>query len=910
MPHEAEQEPPGAVAGPSPSNGSTADPGLVALALFHDRLRTQHAACDHAFASLRHQVAEAMRAQGSALALGGHGQQALSPLYFEAATGVATAANILFRYLFEALFAHQTGAGTDLAAQLEAAARHHLGRTGGGGGDGGGSGTTSSTAVATAAGVNGTQDSATVTVTAAARLLQSLHALRQAPAAVQQAQRELLPEVPLMVPAPTAAAASHKSTGLARSPRKAHPTPPTQPAKASGATGQPPNTQQQQRSTAAARTPFAISSGYPPPVQVAIAALVLASYRRPSVVLPAASRETEEALAAAAGCCCLVTERPAPAAGGTTAALPPVRRATWAYLRSFLPKPQGKEKEEKEEGGPVAAEAERISSSVGPEGSAPVIIAAAPAAGPPGPQADDHADRYGSDGDEASYAEDEEDAELMALLDTLDEAVLSSSQQHGYGYGYGFGYGYPGGGLPALSQRIPSQSQQSGAACADLSADGLASQLMSGHGGGGPGLVLSLRGLSSSQHRTGRGKRPRAFIEERASATQTSAEGSRDAARRQRHAGADSPADDSGGVSSAAVEEWEVIPSQLSSAMESQQVVYIHRESDCSAAGGLSGATDANNELERALLLTRPPEQWVFQISNSCKERRRELVEAIRRLGGEVDTGSLFNPATTHLVVAEGLTERTEKYLSACAGGRFIVPPRYVLESDLRGHWLLGCMDVYNRNPLRRCFPPAGGLPLQPFAGWRVLLLVSQPSVASGIGTVLRAGGCKELQVFIFNGTEAPTDEDAEEEEEGGDGGGGTGAQPPRVTLSEATAVMRVSPRPPAVAALVGASPDGSTAGLTRAAAFDPALPAACTHLLVECLAMSAEPENPGNFTLPLWMPPSLTVAGLYPRTFTLELLYYCLCTSAGRVFDDAGTLLSEDALVAACRVEPYLEAV
>lgn len=145
--------------------------------------------------------------------------------------------------------------------------------------------------------------------------------------------------------------------------------------------------------------------------------------------------------------------------------------------------------------------------------------------------------------------------------------------------------------------------------------------------------------------------------------------------------------------------------------------------------------------------------RWRFQLSNSLKESKNELVKAIRQLGGHVENSSTYNPQTTHLVVAEGLAERTEKYLSCCAALKFIVSPCYVLDSLKRGKWLVDRLHEYDRNPLRRLV----GSPMTlPFTGWHVVLFTSTSSVSNGVVTVLKAGGCADITSYVFDGTETP----------------------------------------------------------------------------------------------------------------------------------------------------------
>lgn len=79
------------------------------------------------------------------------------------------------------------------------------------------------------------------------------------------------------------------------------------------------------------------------------------------------------------------------------------------------------------------------------------------------------------------------------------------------------------------------------------------------------------------------------------------------------------------------------------------------------------------------------------------------------------------------------------------------------------------------------------------------------------------------------------------------------------------------------------------------------------SHILLECNTMAAAPYL-DYFELPIWFPFMLRRghAHLWDKLYTLEVLYYTLCTSTNVVFDEHdGKLISEDYLTHACRVAP-----
>lgn len=906
---------------PSTSAGgvihSKADVSLVALAQFHERLRGQHVECGRAFASLQAQVTEAICAQQKALAALSGRRCSPGPLYYRAASDAVRAANVLFRYLFEGLFAHQLDACQDLARGLERAAR----------------GRAASPADAEA-------------VAAAAELQEALYVLRQVPERVQRAQRELLPEMPLIVGPPSAAPSPRGSSTAS------HPLPfGGERASGEGAAGarQPPAVEPS-RFAVRPRRVFAVSAAYSAEERGVIAELVKRTCRCGVVVLPQNSEEAEEAAAVRAGCCCLVTEKASPQRQALSPLGSPrsIVHTSMEHLREYfksriVPPRQG----ETATAATLQEEEDSASTAVLPPGAVSAALEgnvgdSAKGSSPMrhpflSPDRSPHALAPPPDkaiGEADNDEDNDEDAELTALLEMLDEAAHQQLSLTS----------------PALSVASPLLSQS------PLSHPSLTQQVTTiaaavaeGAPGGGnaDGLLAgdgttaspfderspSLRGLGrlddELSHRSAVAKRPRSYFVEKASASLSEALHADEERRlpprwpRRREPSPDSR--DSVAVADDEEDgEEAVIPSQSPplSVMESQTVRYQHigRPAGDRWPTTLVAVTDPSNELERALVARRPPPRhWLFQVSNSCKERRKQIVEAIRRLGSEVDTANLYHPEATHLVVAEGITERTEKYLSSCAAGKFVVPPRYVFESARRGHWLLGRMSEYNTNPLRRFVGGAAGTVAarRPFAGWHVLLVVSHPSVASGIRTVLTAGGCDDVQAFICNGEDNNRNDG--DDDDGDDGGeqqrlqrrGSADGAPPSIQLN-ASAKPGDTPKENDVGKekagprVVGRSPDGATDGLTSTTVFAEELLSGCSQILVECLTMSCRPGNAGNFLLPPWIPRSLMRPELYPRLFTLELLYYCLCTSPVAVFDEEGRLLGEERLTPACRVEPF----
>ncbi|CCW72333.1 unnamed protein product [Phytomonas sp. Hart1] len=156
-----------------------------------------------------------------------------------------------------------------------------------------------------------------------------------------------------------------------------------------------------------------------------------------------------------------------------------------------------------------------------------------------------------------------------------------------------------------------------------------------------------------------------------------------------------------------------------------------------------------------------------------------------------------------------------------------------------------------------------------PFASWRVLLLASQPFVINGISAVLRAGGCSYMHSFVFNG--------------------GSPGDPEEATKPH----------------IVDLSACGLTKELCVSSQLGDDLLKQCSHILVECATVS-ETSTTGHFNLPPWFPNQLRCPAYYPRIFTLELMYHCLCVSSDDLFDASGAVINEALISDACRVEPF----
>ncbi|KAK2837414.1 hypothetical protein Q5P01_014626 [Channa striata] len=141
----------------------------------------------------------------------------------------------------------------------------------------------------------------------------------------------------------------------------------------------------------------------------------------------------------------------------------------------------------------------------------------------------------------------------------------------------------------------------------------------------------------------------------------------------------------------------------------------------------------------------------VFQISGiKNREKKRVLVQGIQQLGGKYLGGSVYQYASTHLIIPQVLS--SEKFLAACAAGKWVVTPEYVLDSIKNASWLAeGPYEVAISTGATSTFYPvrqwrekvATGRLTGAFQGWRVLLMVQEPSRRAMFKRLLKAGRAK-----------------------------------------------------------------------------------------------------------------------------------------------------------------------
>ncbi|XP_024908792.1 SMC5-SMC6 complex localization factor protein 1 isoform X2 [Cynoglossus semilaevis] len=138
----------------------------------------------------------------------------------------------------------------------------------------------------------------------------------------------------------------------------------------------------------------------------------------------------------------------------------------------------------------------------------------------------------------------------------------------------------------------------------------------------------------------------------------------------------------------------------------------------------------------------------IFQISGikNC-DKKRDLIQGIQHLSGKYLGGSIYQQAITHLIIPEVIS--SEKFFAACAAGKWVVTPDYVLDSLQNGCWLtedqyevsIGTDSPSAFYPVRQWREKVASRRITgAFEGWRVLLMVQEPSRRDMFKRLLVAG--------------------------------------------------------------------------------------------------------------------------------------------------------------------------
>ncbi|XP_013867978.1 ankyrin repeat domain-containing protein 32 [Austrofundulus limnaeus] len=138
----------------------------------------------------------------------------------------------------------------------------------------------------------------------------------------------------------------------------------------------------------------------------------------------------------------------------------------------------------------------------------------------------------------------------------------------------------------------------------------------------------------------------------------------------------------------------------------------------------------------------------IFQISGiKNRDKKKSLIKGINKLGGKYLGGSIYKHISTHLIIPQVLS--SEKFLAACAAGKWVVTPDYILDSVKNGSWLAeGQYEVAIFTSSSAAFYPvrqwrekvSKGRITGAFQGWRVLLMVQEPTRRAMFKRLLKAG--------------------------------------------------------------------------------------------------------------------------------------------------------------------------
>ncbi|XP_047674008.1 SMC5-SMC6 complex localization factor protein 1 isoform X2 [Tachysurus fulvidraco] len=142
--------------------------------------------------------------------------------------------------------------------------------------------------------------------------------------------------------------------------------------------------------------------------------------------------------------------------------------------------------------------------------------------------------------------------------------------------------------------------------------------------------------------------------------------------------------------------------------------------------------------------------EFVFQMSGlKDLQQKTELLQAIRQLQGHYIGGSVYKEAMTHLITAKPIA--SEKFLAACAAGKWIVTPQFVLDSVKHKAWLPEASYELNltanvkapltENPLHKWREKvAQGITSGAFQDWVVYLEIEDNARRAMFQRILKAG--------------------------------------------------------------------------------------------------------------------------------------------------------------------------
>ncbi|XP_078680859.1 SMC5-SMC6 complex localization factor protein 1-like [Branchiostoma floridae x Branchiostoma belcheri] len=150
-------------------------------------------------------------------------------------------------------------------------------------------------------------------------------------------------------------------------------------------------------------------------------------------------------------------------------------------------------------------------------------------------------------------------------------------------------------------------------------------------------------------------------------------------------------------------------------------------------------------------------QRYVFQLSGFSGEEKDDLTSKIQKLKGICLQEQPYKPSCTHIISSKPC--RSEKYLAACAAGKWIVTRKFVDDSAAAGRWLEESSYEYGdkstlqktysvtiQQAPRRWRQRVAKEKVGAFAGWRSIVVVDDQKRRAAYKRLLLAGGATVLK--------------------------------------------------------------------------------------------------------------------------------------------------------------------
>ncbi|XP_064646141.1 uncharacterized protein LOC135499324 [Lineus longissimus] len=162
-------------------------------------------------------------------------------------------------------------------------------------------------------------------------------------------------------------------------------------------------------------------------------------------------------------------------------------------------------------------------------------------------------------------------------------------------------------------------------------------------------------------------------------------------------------------------------------------------------------------------------QRFCVALTGFSNEERERLIGVIKKLGGMYNSWQScdqqgFTPSCTHVICSK--PTRSEKFLAACATGKWIVTSKWLLDSAKKGKWLNE--DDYEWSPKVPCQPSQqfqtgilaapkkwrktiASSGVGPFSDWKAAVVVADERKRVVYKRLLRYGGCKVIELKVQN---------------------------------------------------------------------------------------------------------------------------------------------------------------